>query len=68
MKKTYLKSYENYKPSLTQMIVQFFRCRNNKHIWKIYDVVENTDVVGELKECTHCGHSVSSFNIRPDNN
>jgi transcription elongation factor Elf1 len=63
MKKTYLKSVEMYKPSLTQKIHQFFRCLKGNHIWRIYDVVEDNETVGELKTCTHCGESINSFNI-----
>jgi len=63
MKKKYLKSYENYRPSITQRIEQFFRCRKNKHLWGTYDIVENGEVVGEYKECIHCGENHSSFNV-----
>tara|TARA_R110000765_G_scaffold202683_1_gene307961 strand:- start:321 stop:515 length:195 start_codon:yes stop_codon:yes gene_type:complete len=63
MKKTYLRSVEGYRPSLTQRIEQFFRCLKGRHIWNIYDVVEDNEVIGEIKKCEHCGEMTNSFNV-----
>ena len=62
MKKTYLKSRDGYKPSLTQKIEQFFRCLKDIHIWIIKDVVVDSEIVGELKTCEHCGVTEHYFN------
>jgi len=54
MRKLYFKSRDGYRPSLTQRIEQFFRCRRGKHIWLVNDVVVDLEVVGEVRICEHC--------------
>ena len=63
MKKTYFKSREGYRPTISQLMYQTLRCWTDKHIWITNTIVEFGEEIGELKECEHCKETIHTYNL-----
>lgn len=59
--KLFFESKEGYRPSITQRIEQFFRCKRGNHIYINNAIIEKGMVIGYLKECEHCGKQVKEL-------